>query len=137
MPVATGARAKALTARAAICFLNENTIRIILIHAIIHPLRGNCINFYEAIASIFGLNYGKALPHLARYLTSDTAYHGIAFAALILPRTLHDLKNMIWLTPAALIFGAAIERVQPLVDRSAEMADFVADIVCVACGLKA
>jgi len=47
------------------------------------------------------------------------------------------LKNMIWLTPAALIFDAAIERVQPLVDRSAEMADFVADIVCVACGLKA
>jgi VanZ family protein len=59
----------------------------------------------------------------------------IAFAALILPGTLHYLKNMIWLTPAALVFGATIERVQILVGRSAEMADFVADGVGVACGL--
>jgi VanZ family protein len=59
----------------------------------------------------------------------------IAFAALILPGTLLYLRSLIWLIPAALVFGAAIERVQPLVGRSAEIEDFMADVVGVACGL--
>jgi len=68
-------------------------------------------------------------------LLSDKAYHVIAFAALIFPGALLYLRSLIWLIPAALVFGAAIELVQPLVGRSAEMADFVADVVGVACGL--
>ena len=68
-------------------------------------------------------------------LLSDKAYHVIAFAALIFPGTFLYLRSLIWLIPAALVFGAAIELVQPLVGRSAEMADFVADSVGVACGL--
>jgi VanZ family protein len=59
----------------------------------------------------------------------------IAFASLIFPGALLYLRSLIWLIPAALVFGAAIELVQPLVGRSAEVADFVADIVGVACGL--
>ena len=68
-------------------------------------------------------------------LLSDKANHVIAFAALIFPGALLYLRSLIWLIPAALVFGAAIELVQPLVGRSAEMADFVADGVGVACGL--
>ncbi|WP_176440241.1 VanZ family protein [Boseongicola aestuarii] len=68
-------------------------------------------------------------------LLSDKAYHVIAFAALIFPGALLYLRSLIWLIPAALVFGAAIELVQPLVGRSAEMADFAADIIGVACGL--
>jgi VanZ family protein len=59
----------------------------------------------------------------------------IAFAALILPGTLLYLRSLIWLIPAALAFGAAIELVRPLVGRSAEVTDFMADVVGVACGL--
>lgn len=66
---------------------------------------------------------------------SDKASHVMAFAALIFPGALLYLRSLVWLIPATLIFGAAIELVQPLVGRSAEIADFVADIVGVACGL--
>jgi membrane associated rhomboid family serine protease len=68
-------------------------------------------------------------------LLSDKAYHVIAFAALIFPGAFLYLRSLIWLIPAVLVFGVAIELVQPLVGRSAERADFVADGVGVACGL--
>jgi VanZ family protein len=74
-------------------------------------------------------------PEASDGLLSDKAYHVIAFAALIFPGTLLYLRSLIWLISAALVFGAAIELVQPLVGRSAEIADFVADVVGVACGL--
>jgi VanZ family protein len=74
-------------------------------------------------------------PEASDGLLSDKAYHVIAFAALILLGTLLYLRSLIWLILAALVFGAAIELVQPLVGRSAEIADFVADVVGVACGL--
>ena len=74
-------------------------------------------------------------PEASDGLLSDKAYHVIAFAALILPGALLYLRSLIWLIPAALVFGAAIERVQPYVGRSAEIADFAADGVGLACGL--
>jgi VanZ family protein len=74
-------------------------------------------------------------PEASAGLLSDKAYHVIAFASLIFPGTLLYLRSLIWLIPAALVFGAAIELIQPLVGRSAEFADFVADGVGVACGL--
>jgi VanZ family protein len=74
-------------------------------------------------------------PEASDGLLSDKAYHVMAFAALILPGALLYLRSLIWLIPTALAFGAAIELVQPLVGRSAEVADFVADGVGVACGL--
>ena len=74
-------------------------------------------------------------PEALDGLLSDKAYHAIAFAALIFPGALLHLRSLIWLIPAAFVFGAAIELVQPLVGRSAEVADFVADIVGMACGL--
>ena len=66
---------------------------------------------------------------------SDKSYHVVAFAALIFPGALRDLRSLIWLIPAALFFGAVIEFVQPLVGRSAKLADFGTDAAGVACGL--
>ena len=66
---------------------------------------------------------------------SDKSYLVVAFAALIFPGALLYLRSLIWLIPAALDFGAVIELVQPLVGRSAEIADFGADAAGVASGL--
>jgi membrane associated rhomboid family serine protease len=86
-------------------------------------------------AAIAYLTLTPPRPEASAGLLSDKAYHVIAFASLIFPGALLYLRSLIWLIPAALVFGAAIELVQPLVGRSAEVADFVADIVGVACGL--
>ena len=51
------------------------------------------------------------------------------------PKSYGYVRRLIWLIPAALLFGAAIEIVQPFVGRSAEVGDFVADVVGAACGL--
>ena len=74
-------------------------------------------------------------PQTSNGLLSDKVYHAIAFCALVFPGALLYRRSLIWLIPAALLFGAAIELVQPLVGRSAEMADFVADVIGVGCGL--
>ena len=68
-------------------------------------------------------------------LLSDKAYHLLAFAALIFPCALVYRRSLIFVVPAALVFGAAIELIQPLVGRSAEWADFLADVIGVALGL--
>ena len=62
-------------------------------------------------------------------LLSDKAYHVIAFAALVFPSALLYARSLIWMVPAALLFGGAIELIQPYVGREAEVADFLADAV--------
>ncbi len=62
-------------------------------------------------------------------LLSDKAYHAIAFAGLVFPSALLYARSLIWVVPAALLFGGAIELIQPYVGRAAELADFVADAV--------
>ncbi len=74
-------------------------------------------------------------PEVPDGLLSDKAYHVIAFAALVFPATLLYTRSLIWLIPAALIFGAAIEIIQPFVGRSAEVGDFVADVIGLVCGI--
>ena len=68
-------------------------------------------------------------------LLLDKAYHAIAFAALVFPAAFLYRSCLIWLIPAALVFGAAIELIQPYVGRSAQLADFVADVIGVTLGL--
>ncbi len=70
-------------------------------------------------------------------ILSDKAYHAIAFAALIFPCALLYARSLIWVVPAALLFGGAIELIQPYVGRAAELADFVADAVGVGFGVVA
>ena len=59
-------------------------------------------------------------------LLSDKAYHTIAFAALVFPSALLYARSLIWVAPAALLFGGVIEVIQPYLGRSAEAADFPA-----------
>ena len=66
---------------------------------------------------------------------SDKAEHAIAFAALVFPCALLFQRSLTWIVPAALVFGAGIEFIQPFVGRTAELADFLADFAGVAFGL--
>jgi VanZ family protein len=68
-------------------------------------------------------------------LSSDKLYHFIAFAALVFPCALLFAKKLIWVLPAAMLFGGAIELIQPFVGRAGELADFVADVVGVLIGV--
>ena len=69
----------------------------------------------------------------------DKVYHFIAFAGLMLPVATLRPRALLWLIPAALLFGAGIEIVQPFLNRGRELADFLADgagiLAGSACGL--
>lgn len=67
--------------------------------------------------------------------TSDKIYHVIAFAALTLPASVLIPRALIWLMPLFILFGGAIEIIQPYVGRSGEAADVVADIIGVGVGV--
>ncbi|MFV0515662.1 MAG: VanZ family protein [Jhaorihella sp.] len=58
---------------------------------------------------------------------ADKSHHVIAFAALTLPCALLHPRLLVWLLPAAVLYGGAIEIVQPSVGREGEWADFLAD----------
>jgi len=58
---------------------------------------------------------------------SDKTQHFLAFAALVSPLILYNLKNIFWLTPLALLLGALIELIQPVFDRHRDISDFYAD----------
>lgn len=64
----------------------------------------------------------------------DKVYHFIAFTGLILPVATLRPKALVWIIPAALLFGAGIEILQPFVNRSRDPADFWADAAGVLAG---
>lgn len=66
--------------------------------------------------------------------SDDKFYHVMAFVALVLPVAATARRAQVWIVPAALLFGGAIELVQPLVNRSRELADFLADAAGVLLG---
>lgn len=65
---------------------------------------------------------------------TDKFHHFIGFAALILPAAFYDPKSLRWAVPCALLYGGAIEIIQPFVGRSGEFADLVADAIGIAIG---
>ena len=65
---------------------------------------------------------------------TDKLYHFIAFATLVFPCSLLFARTLIWVLPAALLFGGAIELIQPYVGRGGELADLVADALSVFVG---
>ena len=65
---------------------------------------------------------------------TDKLYHFIAFTALVFPCALLFARTLNWVLPAALLFGGAIELIQPYVGRGGELADFVADALGVFIG---
>lgn len=58
---------------------------------------------------------------------TDKQLHFLAFAGLALPLGWVRPSWVLVLIPLALLYGAAIELLQPAVGRSAELADLVAD----------
>jgi hypothetical protein len=59
--------------------------------------------------------------------SSDKISHFLAFAALVMPTAIFFKPALVWVIPASIIFGGAIELIQPSVGRSGEFLDFVAD----------
>jgi len=70
---------------------------------------------------------------------TDKQLHALAFGLLVLPAALTRPRALLWLAPLALLYGAAIEVIQPSVGRTGEWADLLADGVGIAlvCGLGA
>ncbi len=66
---------------------------------------------------------------------SDKVSHFTAFTALALPLAIVRPRWSGWLFLAFSAFGAAIEIIQPHVGRSAEVADLIADVAGIACGM--
>jgi VanZ family protein len=66
---------------------------------------------------------------------TDKIQHFAAFALLVLPLGWVDIRNALWLAPLALLYGGAIEIIQPLVGRGAEWGDLLADALGIAAGL--
>lgn len=64
----------------------------------------------------------------------DKGYHFLAFAALIFPLILTDSRRWLWAVPLAVLYGGAIELIQPSVGRTAEWLDFGADVTGVLAG---
>ena len=64
----------------------------------------------------------------------DKLYHFAAFAGLIFPLIVTDSRRWFWAVPLVILFGGAIELIQPSVGRSAEWLDFGADITGVLAG---
>jgi hypothetical protein len=66
-------------------------------------------------------------PPFGSFPGIDKLYHIIGFSSLIFPAAVLYPRALLWLFPAALLFGGAIEIIQPSVGRARELADFVAD----------
>lgn len=68
---------------------------------------------------------------------TDKIYHFVAFAILVMPTAIIYKRALFWVVPAALLFGAAIEIIQPYVGRQGEFADFFGDALGVLFGAAA
>ena len=58
---------------------------------------------------------------------SDKIYHVLAFACLAFPLPLVRPRWTVWVILSVIVYGAAIETIQPFFGRQAEWADLVAD----------
>lgn len=67
----------------------------------------------------------------------DKLAHLFAFAVLIIPSAFCYRRSLSITLPASLIFGGAIELIQPSVGRSADVMDFIADLFGIGVGLAA
>jgi len=64
----------------------------------------------------------------------DKLAHFLGFALLIFPVIVTDSRRWAWAVPLAILYGGAIELVQPAVGRAAEWLDWGADISGVLAG---
>lgn len=89
------------------------------------------------LAVIIGwLTLSPSQPHTPVFFTlPDKVYHAIAFAALILPPASLAVSVLPPIFAVALLYGGAIELIQPLLGRTAEIGDMVANIIGLFAGL--
>lgn len=64
----------------------------------------------------------------------DKLYHFIAYLGLVVPLIATDPRRWVWVVPAAILFGGAIELIQPHFGRTAELLDFGANVTGVLTG---
>lgn len=73
-------------------------------------------------------------PTPVRFPHADKVFHALSFAALMLPTPLLRPRRWYQVAALALLFGAAIELIQPTFGRDAEWADFAFDALGVLFG---
>ena len=95
----------------------------------IADLRTRSIDIYATvvIAVLIGLATLTPVEKLPDVSGSDKLYHLISFAILTLPIAVIRPKAVWVIFILSVVYGGAIELLQPLVDRNCELADFLAD----------
>ncbi|MEC7760335.1 MAG: VanZ family protein [Pseudomonadota bacterium] len=76
-------------------------------------------------------------PTPVRFPHADKVFHELSFAALMFPTPLLRPNRWYQVAALALLFGAAIELIQPTFGRDAEWADFAFDALGVLVGAMA
>ena len=97
----------------------------------IPDLRARKIDFYATIIIAFAIGLATLTPveKLPQVSGSDKVYHLISFAILTLPIAIIRPRAIWIILSLSIAFGGALELLQPLVNRTCEMADFLADAV--------
>ena len=89
-----------------------------------------------ALAILIGVLTLTPTPHMPRSdLHLDKVAHMLAFLSLVFPTALLWPRVTSWIGLLAVVYGGAIEVIQPYTGRSAEFADLLADGVGVGLGI--
>lgn len=88
-----------------------------------------------AMAALVGfLTLGPPSGDIAEFPHADKVWHFLGFAALVLPTALLTPRDLPKALILLILFGAAIELVQPFVGRARELADFLTDVLGLGAG---
>ena len=103
----------------------------------ITDLRTRKIDIYATvvIAVLIGLATLTPVEELPAVSGSDKLYHLISFAILTLPIAVIRPKAGWVIFILSVVYGGAIELLQPLINRNCELVDFLADVAGVALGM--
>jgi len=103
----------------------------------IADLRTRNIDIYATvvIAVVIGMATLTPVEELPAVSGSDKLYHLISFAILTLPIAIIRPRAVWVIFILSVVYGGAIEVLQPLINRNCELADFLADVAGVALGM--
>lgn len=96
----------------------------------IADLRTRNIDIYATIiiAVVIGMATLTPVEELPAVSGSDKLYHLISFAILTLPIAIIRPRAVWVIFILSVVYGGAIEVLQPIVNRNCELADFLADV---------